>query len=240
MVHLFCIWNNERVLNSMLLATLEAQNLEYELHLIDNRDKEYSSAAEAYNITVASVNMKESDICVFLHQDIQLISFDTLAQIQGFLKSHPMSVVGLAGMKHLGNENHVVSNLQYMDTQQYITRHRTNGIEKVESVDECIFAVRYETFMKVDGFDEHVCNHWHLYGVELCLKVKMILSGDSYVLPTIAYHHDAPPDSSKVKQQMVDKHFLRSLWRMMKKVSWCLWIHLRSMLCCSDFIVRIG
>ena len=87
-----------------------------------------------------------------------------------------------------------------------------NELEEVESIDECLFAIKKEHFLKM-MFDQVVCNHWHLYGVELCYHGK---KSDMKLVPMVT--------STQVYHKMesgtgleVDKNFLKIIGKLCRK-----------------------
>ena len=103
-----------------------------------------------------------------------------------------------------------MSNLQYQENKQFITRNQIKSKEKVVTLDECCFATSKKVYQKLK-FDEYVCNHWHLYAVEICYNAKR--NGiPSYVMQDIIFHKN-----NNNGGMYTDKYFLKSLWRLVKK-----------------------
>lgn len=140
--------------------SLENQTVEYELIGIDNRDGKYKSAASALN---AGGGRSHGEILIFLHQDIV---FEKENSLEDFIKAIPDemdSIVGLYGASH-GKRRKIAENLY-----------------EAETLDECCVAM-HKTVWKQLKFNENLCNGWHLYVVELCLRASeqgvLIASGN--------------------------------------------------------------
>lgn len=147
MISLICCYNNLQQYNDMQ-KSLENQTVEYELIGIDNREGKYKSAASALN---AGGGRTHSEILIFLHQDI---IFEKENSLENFVKAIPNdrdSIVGLYGASH-GKRNKIAENLY-----------------EAETLDECCVAMHKEVWQQL-RFNEDICNGWHLYVVELCLR----------------------------------------------------------------------
>jgi len=150
MISLICCYNRRDEFEKMEI-TLYMQKAEFELIGIDNTNGEYKSAAEALN---AGGQMAKGEILVFLHQDIRFKTEDGLTT---FVK--PLSI----------EKRHLIVGL-------YAATHRQHGYLRkeykiVETVDECCIGMRRETWQQY-RFNEVLCNGWHLYSVELCIRVR--------------------------------------------------------------------
>ncbi len=147
MISLVCCYNNLQQYKDMQ-KSLENQTVEYELIGIDNREGKYKSAASALN---AGGGRAHGEILIFLHQDI---IFEKENSLENFVKAIPNdkdSIVGLYGASH-GKRKKIAENLY-----------------EAETLDECCVAM-HKTVWKRLKFNEDICNGWHLYVVELCLR----------------------------------------------------------------------
>ena len=207
-VTFICCYNNSDELNSMLLSSLNILDKDiYNIILINSFDEGYKSAAEAYNKTIEQREHEIGDILIFCHQDIAFDNVTFLQNIISELTENPNQIIGFAGIDTHGS---VLSNLQYQENKQFITRNQIKAKEKVVTIDECCFATSKTVYLKLK-FDEYVCNHWHLYAVELCCNARRN-EISSYVMPDIIYHK-----KNNNGGMYTDKHFLKSMWRLIKK-----------------------
>lgn len=96
----------------------------------------------------------QGDVFVFLHQDILFSEEDSLEQLIGVVvqSSEPV-IAGLFGAKHGKNERYI------------------GDFKVYETLDECCIAMSGETWSKL-RFNEVLCDGWHLYAVELCLRAQ--------------------------------------------------------------------
>lgn len=207
-VTFICCYNNRDELNSMLLPSLNILDKgTYNIILINSLDEGYKSAAEAYNRTIEKRKDKIGDILIFCHQDIAFDNIAFLQNIMSELTQNPNQILGFAGINKKGS---VFSNLKYLENKLFITRNQLKEKTRVLSIDECCFAMTKVVYESL-GFDEYVCNHWHLYAVELCYNARR--NGiPSYVMPDIIYHKKNNNDGMST-----DKYFLKSMWRLIKK-----------------------
>lgn len=207
-VTFLCCYNNTEELDSMLLQSFSRLDKNIcNLILINPAEKRFRSAAEAFNKTIEQQKNELGDILVFCHQDIAFDNSSFLDSIITELSDEPEQILGFAGMDVNGR---VVSNLKYQENKSFITRNRLCEKRKAISLDECCFAMTQATYFKF-RFDEKVCNHWHLYAVEICYNAKR--DGiQSYILPDIIYHKKNGSEGL-----YTDKHFLTSMWKLTRK-----------------------
>lgn len=207
-VTFLCCYNNDNELNSMLLPSFSKLNQSLcNLILINSKERGYRSAAQAYNRTIEQHKSELGDILVFCHQDIAFDNTSFLNNIITELSHDPLQILGLAGIR---DDGHVVSNLKYHESQTFITRNQLKEKTRVAAVDECCFAMTKDTFHLLH-FDERVCNHWHLYAVELCYNARR--NGiSSYIIPDEIYHKKNGDGGL-----YCDKHFLATTWRLTRK-----------------------
>lgn len=148
-VSVVCCYNDEKQYENMV-SSLSIQTLEHELIGIDNRDNHFRSAASALNY---GGNLAIGDILVFLHQDILFDYAESLSLFVDAISVDKESIIGLYGASH-GKSEPIGKNLF-----------------RVETLDECCIAMKKSTWMKY-RFNDLVCNSWHLYAVELCLRAS--------------------------------------------------------------------
>jgi len=209
-----CIYNNEKQLKDMLLSSFErlgpsfaTSNIAFSLLLVDNMKNIYKSAAQAYNINVTNHLDELGKILVFLHQDIAFDHISFWIQLVNEFRNNSNQIIGAAGIRV---ENKVVSNLKYFDDKSYITEYQIDKKEEVLSLDECCFAITKDLFQKI-RFDEKVCDHWHLYGVDLCYSAREKYGTTVSVLSEAIYHKERQGGLS------VDEYYLNTLWKLTKK-----------------------
>lgn len=154
---------------------------ETEVVLLDNfNNMNFTSAAKALNEGALKA---AGDVLIFMHQDVYLWDTSTLERCSRFLTNNNNSILGLAGRNH-GSET--VTDIY--ETVNHIHRGNwTNGkIIEVETVDECMFAMKKELWERLK-FDEECCNDWHCYATEICMH-NGIMQGKNYVIPCKACH----------------------------------------------------
>ena len=148
MVSIICCYNEKKQYNAMV-QSLCGQTIDYEIIGIDNTCNTYNSAASALNVGAEKAS---GEILVFLHQDIIFNSVLSLEHFVCQIDKDNM-IIGLFGA----------------------TRERFNINEKlqlVDTLDECCVAMSKNTWHWYK-FNEKICDNWHLYVVELCLRAKL-------------------------------------------------------------------
>lgn len=149
MVSVVCCYNNKEQYYDMT-QSLASQDMEYELIGIDNRNNRFTSAAAALNCGGIQAT---GEVVVFLHQDIIFERQDSLRLFVNALPRNEKAIIGLYGASHV--------NMGF-------TR---DGLQRVETLDECCVAMTKETWKAIQ-FNEKICDGWHLYVVEMCLRAS--------------------------------------------------------------------
>ena len=154
-----------------------------ELIKIDNTKNEYSSARQAYNDAAIKASGK---YLIFSHPDIRFLNKDVVKKIiEQIEKAESFGVIGIAGAKQdKGKKSIIITSIVHGSDKHTFGDERCLSIEEVQTVDECLFVVKREYFLK-NPFP--VKEGWHLYAVEYCLDC--IMNGESnYVIPAEIWH----------------------------------------------------
>jgi len=186
MISVVCVFNDESILNNVLLKSLKKQTAEFELITLDNRNNRFQSAAEALNYGGSKAT---GDYIMFIHQDMWLFSETCLDEIEKDLKSlSDVGIAGVAGVKDSTSRH--INNLKWafedFGVLQRLGGHRSKKIEEVLTLDECVLIVPKPLFKKLK-FDEKTFDGWDCYGTDYCLSVRQ-LGYKSYVLPAYSSH----------------------------------------------------
>lgn len=181
MFSIICVYNNQKILDNCLLKSLEKQETDYNLILIDNRENKFSSAAKALNFAAKKAS---SEYLIFVHQDVSLSKenwLESTEEVVDQIKS--LGVAGVAGKSQ--ERKGIIGNI----TEGIPPRSAGININKpteVQTIDECLFIIPRKLFDEYQ-FDEELCDGWHLYGVDYCLTA--LENGFKvYVLPNEIYH----------------------------------------------------
>lgn len=161
MVSLICCYNRKEELDRLLLNSLKRQQTKYELILIDNTQRQYSSAAAALNVGAEKAT---GDIFAFVHQDIVFRNETALQNlVERFTHYAVIGDVGGVAGAVAKNKQKVV--IQGSGFNTLISTSFTEEYREVEAIDECVIMMHRETWKK-HPFDIEVCPSWHFYGVE--------------------------------------------------------------------------
>ena len=204
MISVVCVYNRKDLLERYLLESLERQKAEHERILLDNTAHRFKSAAEALNKGGRSAKGK---YVMFAHQDVTLPTSDWLGQAERVLDG--LTDLGIAGVAGKAEKGHrVMTNIEHGEPPRPAGQIPISELAKVQTLDECIAIVLKGVFAKL-GFDEVICDDWHLYVVDYCLSVKN-LGLEAYVVPMKAYHlslgEPVPAGYFKTLEKLVKKH----------------------------------
>lgn len=175
-----CCYNSKDVYENALVASIQKQSLDIELIGLDNTHAIFPSAAHALNTGALQAHGK---YLVFIHQDVEIEDPDFFKKLLKTLVEQPVAVYGVAGADSKG---FVLTNITQGKKRESAGPIQLETVQEVETLDEVLIALTKELFDQ-HRFDEKTCNHWHLYGVELCLRLKTF-GVKSLVLP-LSLHH---------------------------------------------------
>ena len=165
-----CCYNQEMLMRQMRDSIqdggLEADEIDF--IGLDNREKRFSSAAEAYNHAIAAESLAE--VLVFCHQDIIFLE-GSLKRIYELCIRSEQALYGAAGVRNTGHggKERVISAMAVIQRGWNYTTLKKDSIEDVFTLDECLIAGNRRLFESL-RFDEEVCSGWHLYAAELSLQ----------------------------------------------------------------------
>jgi hypothetical protein len=180
MISIVSVYNDESVLEKYLLNSLEIQNIDFELILLDNSNDKFNSAAEALNY---GGNKAKGDYLMFIHQDFDLISASWLEDAERTLdKLENVGIAGVAG--RCGRK--WISNIKTGIPPIFVGSNQMKEPMKAQTLDECLIIIPKKIFNEIH-FDEIVCDNWHLYATDYCLSVQKA-GYDVYVIPLGGYH----------------------------------------------------
>ncbi len=183
MLAIVSVYNAKEVFSQYLLKSLQAQAARFELIALDNSDGRYSSAAQALNHGARQIK-GDCRYIMFAHQDIEFPDHSWLADAERMLNELPdLGVAGVAGNSRTANK--LFSNITHGEPPRDAGQ-RIDQATSAMTVDECCAIVPRQVFEKYQ-FDEAVCDNWHLYVVEYCLRLQARGLG-VYVLPVKLHH----------------------------------------------------
>ena len=163
-ITIVCCWTNETQLNEFV-DSVKKQTVSCELILIDNRDSIFNSCSKAFNSVIDRITTK---FVIYSHQDIILFKEDSLEKFIAYLKMiNENDILGVAGA--LPEVTGTITNVRLSENGSYAGSKRANGLNRCQTLDECFFG-GYTAKFKDDYFDEKICDNWHLYAVEMCLR----------------------------------------------------------------------
>jgi GT2 family glycosyltransferase len=183
MIAIVCVYNNKNIFDDFLGKSLLSQTTPYELIALDNNTWSFSSAAQALNYGALQVQ-SESAYIMFAHQDIDFCSPTFLEKTEKMLAALPdLGIAGVAGIN--AEEKTVVSNIMH-GTPPVTVGRNIERCTPVMTVDECCAVIPRSVFEK-HQLDASICEYWHLYMVEYCLRIKEA-GLNVYVFPSPIYH----------------------------------------------------
>jgi ubiquinone/menaquinone biosynthesis C-methylase UbiE len=206
MISIVTVYNNEKLLNEILIPSLKRQTINYEFLPLDNTNGNFKSAAEALNFGGKQAKGK---YILFVHQDIELDSDSWLEKAEKLLGGIPdLGIAGVVGMSENGAQlsdkgRGCISSYG----QIWPWSHAVSIPEAVQTLDECLIIISKAVFQELQ-FDDKNFDGWHLYGADfgLCAKEKGL---STYVLPLFIYHRTLNlnrKDLLKYQKRIYNKH----------------------------------
>ena len=192
-VTVVCCYNNKKMYDEFI-STLKTQTVQCEIIGIDNTgNNRFSSCSSAYN---SAINQIKTKYVIYSHQDILLNEPDTVEKFISYLERIKCDdILGVAGMKFYSNIT--LTNITHRDNKTGELVHLASflsetsffesGMTECDTLDECFFGGYTEHFRNYP-FDEIVCNNWHLYAAEECLRTKSLNIGKVYACDVPLIH----------------------------------------------------
>lgn len=180
-ISLISVYNNKTLVDEMIKTAISQTGVEVDFVMVDNRQRQFNSAAEALNY---GAEKAKGEVFVFLHQDIEFLSDNVLESIYDFAIQNPNSVFGAAG-KDSSNLHFIYSDMHAgPNKSKYTTCDKPT---KAFTLDECLIACNKACFGKIK-FNSSICDGWHLYGAELCLQAQTFANMEVFVIPLDIWH----------------------------------------------------
>lgn len=181
MMSIICVYNKREILEKYLLKSLEEQDADYELILVDNRNNEFDNAASALNYGSKQAN---GDYLVFAHQDINFNNKEWIKDTENIINKLPNpGIIGVAGKTH---DSLVRSNIKQGIKPVDVSSYKLDKPEKASTLDECLLIIPKNIFKKYN-FNEKRCPDWHLYGVDYVYNIKE-KGYEAYLIPSMLEH----------------------------------------------------
>lgn len=178
MISIVAVYNNEQILKENLLKSLQNQSSKYELILIDNTQKAFTSASRALNYGGGSA---KGDFILFVHQDVQLIGDGWLEDCKRMLRKVPeKAIFGSAGVTNTGRLVNTGIDAIFLNPRHLL--------EEVQSLNEQLLIVPKALFQEFK-FDE-AFDDWHCYVVDYCLSLKK--QGVNSLVLNLPIFHNSP------------------------------------------------
>lgn len=198
-----CVYNDREMLEKSLLSSLKNQSKNWhETIFLDNRDESYQSAAAALN---DGAERASGEYYLFLHQDVKLLGDDWFSKAKDQIESiDDLGVAGFAGVTVSGIDPETKGQniiLHGSDKREWRLGTEINAPQPVQTVDELGLLVPCDVFAD-DQFDSTVCDGWHLYAVEYCLRIKYRTDLEVYALPMDLWHNSPKNSLSGTSQNI--------------------------------------
>ena len=233
LISVICVYNDKTILESCLLSSLQKSSHSYDLVLVDNTKRAYSSASEALNY---GAKKAIGDYLLFVHQDVVFGDSFSLDELEEKLSMLPAnSIVGAAGRV---DRRGVITSITHGEPPEPAGSELIDRPTLSQTLDELLLVVHRRVFDKIK-FDEDVCNGWHLYAVDFCLSAKKC-DYESYVIPLDLHHRSSGQSMNKsyysILKRVASKHRDRiptifttmGIWKT-SRIG--LWISVLEMLC---------
>lgn len=187
MISVVCVYNNERILNDVLLKSLNNQTVEYELILLDNTGGCFKSAAAALNYGGKKAT---GDYIMFIHQDMWLDIPTWIEDAERHLNTLPdigiAGVLGITGPEYSTGFGDIVKYSITLFENEAAGSGPVSMPEKVACLDECLLIVPRHVFKQIK-FDEIVFDGWDCYAADYCMAIKSA-GLKAYVVPGPCSH----------------------------------------------------
>ena len=128
MFSIICVYNDDKILHDYLLESINEQDVNCELILIDNTEDSYSSAAAALN---AGGKKATGEYLIFAHQDIKLDSPHWLRNAKDAISGLPD--FGIAGVAGKIDGSGVITNIKHGSPPRFAGKYRVKEPVEVQT-----------------------------------------------------------------------------------------------------------
>lgn len=203
-ITLVCCYNDKKQYKQLCDSINTQRGIEIIKIGIENINNHFNSCACAYNSIIEKI---QTDYVVYLHQDIRLLTPDTLLKFHDVLKGkEKKDIVGVGGK--IKQKKGVYTNVVLNDKGEFAGDNRVNGTIECETIDECFFGGNTD-FFRQNPFDTITCNSWHLYAVDRCLDTR--LKGGKVYVTDLKLEH--------LSLGNIDKTYAKAFLKLGKKYS---------------------
>jgi hypothetical protein len=204
MISIVCVYNDRKILESYLLKGLQKQACAYELICLDNSQGQFASAAQALNHGTRQIQAASTHI-MFAHQDVCFASPAWLEDAEKMLDTlQNLGIAGVVGCRE--GDRSRFSNITHGSPPRDVGIRIQQPLAAM-TVDECCLFIPRHVFKKYQ-FDEAVCEGWHFYAVEYCLRIQEAGLG-VYIVPLSLHHSSLGTQDSTYFQALkpvLDRH----------------------------------
>jgi len=177
MISIVCVANDYQILDINLRKSLSNQNREFELIIVDNRNRTFHSLPSALNFGAKYANGK---YIMFIHQDVSLLGDSWLERAENILDR--LDQFGAAGVAGVTEKNEYKG---FLYNSGVLWGSPIKGAVPVQTLDEQLMIVPRDLFETLK-FDERF--KFHSYCADYCLSLKE-RGLNVYVLPLMVKHN---------------------------------------------------
>lgn len=181
-IAVICVYNNALQLKEQLIASLNKQDIQYDLICLDNTKQQFSSASKALNY---AAKQTDADVLIFTHQDVFIKKENGIREFASAVMDGEIgNIYGSSGARENEKNNIGAYTSGLVYNRSFVSQPDT--VQRVSCLDECFFGMKKETYCMYT-FDEALCDDWHLYCVEMCLRARK--AGKGVFMVPIQLHH---------------------------------------------------
>lgn len=177
MISIVCVTNDYQILDTNLRKSLSNQNREFELIIVDNRNRTFHSLSSALNFGAKRANGK---YIMFIHQDVSLLGDSWLERAENILNG--LDQFGAAGIAGVTEKNEYIG---FLYDRGILWGAPIKSAVPVQTLDEQLMIVPRDLFETLK-LDERF--KFHSYCADYCLSLKE-RGLKVYVLPLMVKHN---------------------------------------------------
>lgn len=224
MVYAVIAKKNEEVFKTCLVPSLQKHNIQC-FQILDEEGKR-ETILQKYNLffdkIVPDVPFQDSDIIMFVHEDVQLLDENVITKLEYIFNTRPdIGLVGIAGARSFDGKHgwwtnsvnicgHLIQGNDNDYSGQHLVYKDIGFFDDVVAIDGCFMATTAKAIKQGFRFDDVTFTNNDMYDVDL--SFQMLEKGFKVAVTDIMIYHKSEGMGAVKETYAGDLEKLKSKW----------------------------